>query len=190
MYGWNITPRNPAIEIVLVTRYIYVMTPRQTAAAAAADLKWLTNSAGLLGRSLRHTIEQARWWGLVRLLTEELGMSLAAAAESATAALRRAGSNDAVRANADPSGAAAVVVDLPRYESIFLGNLSRALVLETPRRRGRVKQTAATDAINSARQFGIDISLLRSALDRTPAQRLAMLEQNAEFLRGMRRQAK
>jgi hypothetical protein len=113
-------------------------------------------------------------------------LSLKAAAATATVALAK----DSTAARTDPTGAAAVVVDLLRYQSIFLGNLSRAVVLETPRRRGRVKQTAAKDAISAAHRYGIDISLLRSALERTPAQRLAMLEQNAEFLRGMRRHAK
>jgi hypothetical protein len=163
------------------------MTARQTAIAAAADLKWLTNSAGLLRRALRYTPDHARWWGLVRLLVDELGLSLKAAADTASNALRSPGSSSKVRVSADPSGSAALVVDLPRYESIFLGNLSRALVQETPRRRGRVKQSSRKDAIAAARDYGIDISLLRSALERTPAERLSLLESNAAFIRGMRR---
>src|SRR3954471_394641 len=107
------------------------MTARQTAIAAAADLKWLTNSARLLRRALRHTPEHAKWWGLVRLLVDELGLSLKAAAEAASNALRSPGSSSHIRASADPSGSAALVIDLPRYESIFLANLSRALVQET-----------------------------------------------------------
>jgi hypothetical protein len=166
------------------------MTARQTAAAAAADLKWLTNSASLLHRALRYTADQAKWWGLVRLLVEELGLSLKAAAETATTALRANHSSSPVRAKADASGSAALVVDLPLYESIFLGNLSRALVHETPRRRGRVRHTAGRDAVRVARDYGIDISLVRSALQRTPAERLALLEANAAFVRGMRRPAR
>lgn len=159
------------------------MTPRQTAVAAAADLKWLTNSASLLRRPLRYTAEAARWWGLVRLLVVDLGLTLKAAAAAATSALVPARPS---AAPARATGAARVDIDLPRYDSIFLANLSRALNHETPRRRGRVKQ-AERDAVAAARRYGIDIGLMQSALERTPAERLALLERNAEFLRAARR---
>jgi hypothetical protein len=161
------------------------MTARQTAVAAAADLKWLTNAASLLRRHLRYDAEAARWWGLVRLLVDELGLTLKAAAAEATAALatRRKGSPRGSTHNAGP---ARIDIDLPRYESIFLANLSRALIHETPRRRGRVK-ARATDPIAAAQRYGIDIGLLQTALERTPAERLAMLDRNTEFLRAVRR---
>jgi hypothetical protein len=159
------------------------MTPRQTAVAARADLKWLTNSAALLGRRLRYTAEAARWWGLVRLLVDELGLTLKAAAGAATAALAttRKGSP-----RTDYAGPARIEVDLPRYESIFLANLSRAMNHETPRRRGRMRERVG-DAIEQARSYGVDVGLLRSALERTPAERLALLDRNVEFLRAARR---
>src|SRR5436305_1407448 len=126
------------------------MTARQTAVAAAADLKWLTNSAALLRRPLRHSAREAKWWGLVRLLVDRLGLTLKAAADAATAALHKRKLLMAIDAVADPSGAATVVVDLARYDSIFLANLSRALVLETPRRRGRIARRTTRDAITAA----------------------------------------
>ena len=160
------------------------MTPRQTAIAASSDLKWLTNSAALLGRQLRYTAEAARWWGLVRLLVDELGLTLKSAADAATAALA---SGKAASAPATGSrGAVRIEVDRLRYESIFLANLSRALNLETPRRRGRVRETTG-GAIAAARRYGVDIGLLRTALERTPAERLALLDRNVEFLRAARR---
>jgi hypothetical protein len=161
------------------------MTARQTAVAAAADLKWLTNAASLLRRRLRYDAENARWWGLVRLLVDELGLTLKAAAVAATAALE-AGRMMRPRTRADYGGPARIEVDLPRYASIFLANLSRALIHETPRRRGRVREQAS-DSIAQARLYGIDIGLLQTSLERTPAERLAMLERNVEFLRAARR---
>jgi hypothetical protein len=161
------------------------MTARQTAVAAAADLKWLTNAASLLRRRLRYDVESARWWGLVRVLVEELGLTLKAAAGAATAAL----ATDRKRSAKAPTyhaGPARIDVDLPRYESIFLANLSRAMNHETPRRRGRVRERAG-DAIAQARAYGIDIGLLQTALQRTPGERLALLDRNAEFLRAARR---
>jgi hypothetical protein len=166
------------------------MTARQTAVAAAADLKWLTNSAALLRRPLRYHAREAKWWGLVRLLVDRLGLTLKAAAGAATAALRRSDSQAPIDAGADPSGSAALVVDLPRYESIFLANLSRALVLETPRRRGRTTRRTTRDAVGAASRYGVDIDLVRSALERTPAERLEMLDANVAFVRGMKRAAK
>ena len=163
------------------------MTARQTAVAAAADLKWLTNSASLLRRRLRYNAEEARWWGLVRLLVDKLGLSLKSAADAATAALSARDFGSRGSASGDPSGSVSLVIDLARYESIFLASLSRALVHETPRRRGRTKRRATSGAVSAARRYGIDIGLLRSALERSPAERLTLLEENAAFLRDMRR---
>ncbi|HMH86424.1 MAG TPA: hypothetical protein VK529_10805 [Gemmatimonadaceae bacterium] len=164
------------------------MTARQTAVAAGADLKWMVNSAALLGRRVRYDRQQAKWWGLVWLLTEQLGLSLRAAAAVATVALRGGSSSTQVIAGGDPSGSASLIVDLARYESIFLANLSRALVHETPRRRGRPPRLGLkSDGLTTARHYGVDLGLIRSAIRRTPAERLALLEKNAAFVRDMRR---
>jgi hypothetical protein len=165
------------------------MTARQTAVAAGADLKWLTNSAALLGRPLRYHAREAKWWGLVRLLVDRLGLTLKAAAGAATEALRASDSRAPIDAVADPSGSAALVVDLPRYESVFLANLSRALVLETPRRRGRTTRRTR-DTVGAASRYGVDINLVRSSLARSPAERLEMLDANVAFVRAMKRAAK
>jgi hypothetical protein len=161
------------------------MTARQTAVAAAADLKWLTNAASLLRRRLRYDAEAARWWGLVRVLVDELGLTLKAAASTATAALAK-GRLGSARTPTHYIGPARIEIDLPRYESIFLANLSRALNHETPLRRGRSRQRRS-DAVTAARDYGIDIGLLQTALERTPAERLELLERNVEFLRAVRR---
>jgi hypothetical protein len=164
------------------------MTARQTAVAAGANLKWIVNSAALLGRRVRYDRQHAKWWGLVWLLTEQLGLSLRAAAAVSTVALRGGSSSTQVTASTDPSGSASLIVDLARYESIFLANLSRALVHETPRRRGRPpRRGLKTDTLTTARQYGVDLGLIRSAIRRTPAERLALLEKNAAFVRDMRR---
>lgn len=164
------------------------MTAHQFAIAARADAKWILNSSALLGRRVRHTPADSRWWGLVRLLTESLGLPLQVAAEAATKSLGTR--SEAVRftAMADPSHSASLLIDLPRYDSIFLGNLSRALALETPRRRGRpVRARGGAGAIDAARRHGVDLGLVNAALKRTPAERLEMLEANAGFIHGMRK---
>lgn len=167
------------------------MTVRQFAVASAADIKWIMNSAALLRRRLRYNDSEARWWGFVRLLTEAIGMPLKTAAAAATALLRVTQSSTPVTIGADPSHSASIVVDLARYESIFLGNLSRARVHETPKRKGRPPRLAiGRQALSSAHRYGVDLGLIQSALARTPAERLAMLEANSHFLREMRRKPK
>jgi hypothetical protein len=164
------------------------MTARQTAVAAGASLKWIVNSSALLGRRVLYDRQQAKWWGLVWLLTEQLGLSLKAAAAVSTVALRGGTSSTQVTAGADPSGSASLIIDLARYNSIFLANLSRALIHETPLRRGRPpRRGIRSDALTSAQDYGIDLGLIRSAISRTPAERLALLEKNAAFVRDMRR---
>ena len=164
------------------------MTAHQFAIAARADVKWILNSSALLGRRVRHTPADSRWWGLVRLLTESLALPLETAAEAATRSLGTGGKAVRITVIADPSHSASLLIDLPRYESIFLGNLSRALVRETPRRRGRPSRVrSGTGALDSACRYGVDLGLVRAALQRTPAKRLEMLEANAGFIRGMRK---
>jgi hypothetical protein len=167
------------------------MTARQFAVASAADIKWIMNSAALLRRRLRYTDGEARWWGFVRLLTEAIELPLKSAAAAATALLGVTPSGTLVTIGADPSQSASIVVDLVRYESIFLGNLSRARIHETPKRKGRPPRlVAGRRAVSSAQRYGVDLGLIESALARTPAERLDMLEANSLFLREMRKNQK
>ncbi len=163
------------------------MTAHQFAVAAGADVKWILNSAALLRRRVRYTAPDSSWWGLVRLLTESLGLPLKAAADAATASLAVEAIDGLITVGGDPSHSASLQVDMPRYRSVFLGNLSRALLHETPKRRGRPAGRRAGGAIASAQRYGLDVGLIRSALQRSPAERLAMLEANSAFVREMRR---
>ena len=164
------------------------MTLHQCAIAARADAKWILNSSALLGRRVRRTPADSRWWGLVRLLTESLALPLQAAAEAATRSFGTRDRAATITVRTDPSQSASLQIDLPRYESVFLGNLSRALMLETPKRKGRPAPVhRGARAIDSARHYGVDLGLVQAALERTPAQRLEMLEANAGFIRGMRK---
>ena len=164
------------------------MTAHQFAIAARADAKWILNSSALLGLRVRRTPADSRWWGLVRLLTESLALPLQTAADAATRSLGTRSGAERITVLGDPSHSASLTIDLSRYQSIFLGNLSRALVKETPRRRGRpVRDRGGAASIDAARRYGVDLELVRAALQRTPAERLEMLEANAGFIRAMRK---
>src|SRR5438132_1619693 len=156
------------------------MTLTQFAIAAGTDTKWLLNSSALLGRRIRRTPQEARWWGLVWLLDSAIGISLQRAAGIASDALMQAPEVVWVRPLSDPSSSVSVMVNLQRYRSVAAANLSRALVRETPKVRGRRKVTR--DPIAAAVEYGVDLGLLRSALEKCPAERLRTLDVNRAFV--------
>ncbi len=161
------------------------MNLTQLVAAAGADRKWLLNASAILEKPLSHTPRQAKWWGLVRILDKQFGLELAFAASVANRALSRESDAVPLRASEDPSATAALVIDMARYDSVASANLSRALVRETPKRRGR--RSEQRDPIASARAYGIDISLIEASIKRTPAERLAKLDANRAFVEGLYR---
>lgn len=161
------------------------MTLCQFAVASGADPKWLLNSSKLLRRRLRRTPREASWWGLVRMLESSFKMPLGPAAQVATDAMKQGTEIVWLRARSDPSGSAAMVVNLQRYRSVAAANLSRALVRETPKVRGRHRQ--GRNPIAAAVEYGLDIGLMKSALEKSPAQRLRTLEANKAFVDEIRR---
>ena len=158
----------------------------QFAIAASAEPKWLLNSAAILGRSIRLTPENARWWGLVRVLESSFGLGLTRAASAATRALSQSNDGAEIIIAGDIAGSVKLVVELARYDTAFLANLSRARVRETPKRRGR-RARAPKDPISAAEAYGIDIGLLQASLKRSPAERLELLERNNTFVSGIQR---
>lgn len=161
------------------------MNLTQFVVAAGAGQKWLLNASSILNKPLRHTPRQAKWWGLVRILDKQFGLELKQAASVANRALAQKNDDRFFRTDDDPSATAALVIDKVRYESVATANLSRALVRETPRRRGR--RSTARDPVSAARAYGIDIGLIEASLKRTPAERLTMLDANRTFIESMHR---
>ena len=161
------------------------MNLTQFSIASGCDMKWLLNSSAILGRNIRLTPENARWWGLVRALESTFGLTLANASAAATRALAGQMDDAIVVVAEDDSGVASMLVNLFRYDTNFLANLSRARVRETPKRRGR-RAGKSRDPIAAAERYGLDIGLIQSSLERTPAERLALLDRNREFVYEMR----
>lgn len=165
------------------------LTRSQFAVTVRADEKWVENTARTLGRRLEYTRAEARWLGLVRLLARDLGIPLARASELADEALRQPPETRALPLAASDDGAASLVVDLARYHSTFAAALSAALNHGGPRRRGRPRPSRpprGRESVDRARAYGVDVSLLREALGRSPAERLARLDANAAFLGALR----
>ncbi len=124
-------------------------------------------------------------------LERTFGLTLANASAAATRALAGQIDDANVVVAEDDSGVAKMSVNLFRYDTNFLANLSRARVRETPKRRGR-RAGKSRDPIAAAVSYGLDVGLIQSSLARTPAERLALLERNRAFVfevRGSRRRA-
>lgn len=161
------------------------MTLDQMAVAAGADLKWLQNAAGILQKKLIPTHAEAYWWGTVKRLSEALDIPLRKA-ETMANSLRGPDMVYGQRAfENDPTGVTSVTVDMDRLNSIFLANVSCALNLHTPKRRGRPEPIG--DALDKAREHGIEISLLEAALNRSPDERLQILKTSRERVKKPKR---
>ena len=166
-----------------------ILTRAQFAQAARAGEKWIENTARTTGRSLSYSPAEARWFGIVRVLTRDFGVSLRRASELADVALRSPPTARAVVLAESSDGTAALTIDLAREHSSASAALSAALQHGGPRRRGRRKvarRTTARKAIAEAEHYGVDLTLLHSALERSPADRLARLDANAAFVRAVR----
>ena len=128
--------------------------------------------------------------GIVRLLTRDFGVPAARAAELVDDVLRHPPETRALSLTTIPDSPATLVIDLARYHSTFSAALSAALHHGGPRRRGRPlsrKRARGRDPVAAARAYGVDVSLLRESLARSPAERLARLDANSAFLIGLRR---
>lgn len=166
------------------------MTRSQFSYVVGADEKWVENSARVLGRRLEYTAPEARWLGLVRLLTRDFGIPLVRAGQLAGDALRHPADTEALVLAASADGVATLVLDLARYHSRLAAALAFALHHGGPRRPGRPPlphpRSARADPIQAAVRHGVDLGLLRESLRREPAQRLARLDANRAFLRSLR----
>jgi hypothetical protein len=158
--------------------------------AVLADEKWVENAAMLLRRRLRYTADEARWLGLVRLLNQEVGLTLFRASQLADEALKHSPGNDTktVVVGRVENGSAGVSIDLPRFYSTYAASLSAALDMGGPRRRGRRSASSGKKgAVERATRYGVDTDLLREGLRLSPRERLERLDENAAFINAIRR---
>ena len=155
--------------------------------AVLADEKWVENAGRLMDRHFRYNAAEARWLGLVRVLNQEVGLTLIRAAELADEALRYAPDEGSVIVGRT-GGSAAVAIDLARFHSTYSAALSAALDLGGARRRGRPRATLPqkTRMLERAAQYGVDLDLLREGLRLSPGERLQRLDDNAAFINAIR----
>jgi hypothetical protein len=110
------------------------------AIATRSDHTWLNNSRRILGRRMHRTPNGARWWGMVRMLNHELGLTLKSAAQVADLVLGAPGAPHRIRLAATTDGAIALRIDLERFHSTANACLAAAFAFGRPRRRGRPRK--------------------------------------------------
>ena len=159
------------------------MTLKQFAVAVGADTKWIKNAIAALGLSRSYGIEEACRLGLARVIHRTSGIPLKGAYEVACTILANHAAGQHVIAEA-ADRSVQVTVDLPRYLSTFHTRLALAQ-RQRDLRRGRPPRPHP-DPIRFAQEYGIDVSLLQSHLQRTPDERLRIGSANAEFIRQFR----
>jgi hypothetical protein len=159
------------------------MTLEQFAVASGADPKWVKNAFAAVGAAPVYTEDEARCLGLTRVISATTGLPVRRAYAAAREALAH-GDQAAFPISEAHDGSVRITVDVPRYVSTFLTRL--ALARKAGERvRGRPAKRPA-DPIEYAREYGIDISLLESNLQRTPEERLRIASANSEFIRRFR----
>lgn len=165
-----------------------MLTRAQFSFVVRADEKWVENATRALGVRLGYSIPEARWLGLVHQLASELRIALAAAAAMATRALAEP-VNMRHAEIAETSGGVSITIDLARYHSIFAAAVATALHTGQRRASGRPPRPKSRDTaeiLQAASARGVDLTLLRAGLERTPAERLRRLDENTAFIRAIR----
>ena len=163
------------------------MTRSQFAAAVLADEKWVENAGRLLERKLRYTPAEALWLGLVRLLSQDVGLTLFRAAQLADEALNQRSEQRWTVLGQKEDGSAGVSIDIARFYSTYSAALSAALDIGGPRRRGRRSGARGKKgAVERATRYGVDVDLLREGLRLSARERLERLDENAAFINAIR----
>ena|ERR1017187_2392061 len=136
------------------------MTYDQMAVATRSDRTWLNNARRILARRLHRTPSGARWWGMVRMLSHELGLPLKSAARVADLVLQGSAGPHRVRIAATSDGAVALRIDLERFHSTANALLSAAFAFGESRAPGRPpkprRHRPLMDVVPAAREIRVE----------------------------------
>lgn len=160
------------------------MTLGQFAMAVGAPPRWVLNALTRLKVARRYSEPRARRLALAKMLADTAGTALPESWKLAGRALAETDPFGTWR-HESPSGAIALVVDMPRFFTSYGVRLALARNNYGEQARGRRAKRRGS-AVERARAYGIDTTLLTAQLTRTPAQRVSELDQNLEFLRKVR----
>lgn len=161
-----------------------MLTTAEMAALIGVDVKWIHNAALRLRRPVRHSAKEAIRLALAHQLHQLLSLPLGRAVDIATDALHEDMDVPFVVASSD--GAIELRIDMLRFLTAINARLAWIRMQASPPERGRPRRRSSGDPLTVARAHGVDLSLVRANLRRSPQERLDALDENAEFLHTVR----
>lgn len=151
--------------------------------------KWVLNTMSALCLKPRYTLGLAQRLAITRAVHEGAGMSLLAAYAIARQALNTwKHATECVTLPVSATGDVSLTLDVYRLLSTVNVRLADLRESFAPMVRGRPR-TKRVNALDAATAWGLDVSLLRDSLRRTPRERLRQLDAMREFARNVRRTA-
>lgn len=158
------------------------MTLGQFATAVNATPRWVLNALTRLKQKRVYSEPVARRLALARYLADGAGMPLTEAWDVAREILALPMTGVWRR---ESLGGVTLSVELGRFYTTYGANLSLANSTYGERLRGR-RPSRRRSAVRRAQDYGIDVTLLDSALRRSPEERLRLLNENMEWVRRVR----
>ena len=162
------------------------MTLAELAHVLDASPKWVLNALAALGGRKRYSIVLARRLAVTRAIQKATGAPLALAFAQAERALRSYHGEEEPVVIPTGDGDVGVMVDIRRILSSLNVRLSVIRTSFGARKRGRPPRRRR-DPLQTASEWGIDVTLLADNLDKTVEQRVRQLDAMAAFARGVRR---
>lgn len=162
------------------------MTLGRFAVAVGASPRWVLNALTRLGVPRRYGEPLARRLALARFIAAAAGTPLPEAFALARRALAEADPRGSWRL--EGPGGVALTVDMPRFFTTYGARLALAVNAYGERVRGRRARRRGS-AIERAKAYGVDVTLLDSALDRSLEQRVRRVAEDMAFLSDVRGRA-
>jgi len=159
------------------------MTLGRFAVAVGASPRWVLNALARLRLPRRYGEPLARRLALARFIAEAVGTPLPDALRLADRALKEADPHATWRL--EGPGGVSLVIDLPRFFTTYGAHLALAINRYGERPRGR-RPSRRGSAIERAKAYGIDVTLLDSALRRTPEERIRGVAEHMRILSEIR----
>lgn len=159
------------------------MTLGRFAMAVGASPRWVLNALARLRLPRRYGEPLARRLALARFIVEAVGTPLPEALRLADRALKEADPHATWRL--EGLGGVTLAIDLPRFFTAYGTHLALAINDYGEKPRGRRPSRRGT-AIERAKAYGIDVTLLDSALRRTPEERMRGVAEHMRILSDIR----
>lgn len=163
------------------------MTLAQFAFLAGADPKWVLNVAAVIQWRRRYSLPMARRLAITHAITEASRIPIPTAYDLAGRALRAPAPCDGVLTiAADANDLVSLRVDIFRILAAVSARQARLATSYQAARRGR-RPSRRRDPVRAAAEYGLDVSLLRENIRRTPEERLRQLDAMLGFRANVRR---